>query len=213
MGPLSTYAILDNYITFLAQFDMYWLQQDTLLGKLKYFITVSNWPHPKIISRALSVLSYYTLGHVHFGVITLLSNIGLLVTVYVIYQNYFKKNIIFIVPVAALLLQVIAINFWTVAIVAHGFVYLFVLFFFISVVKQHYFASIVLLFVLIFRSGGGFLVIIPLFIVLTILYFRKQLDLKFVITLAAVAAVFFLLFYLVTLNGSFSNQRTEVLLQ
>ena len=211
-GPLESYAILDTYTAFFDQFDKNWLSANSFSEKLKFFVSKSNWPHPKIIVRISTILSYYGLGHVDIKLITLISNLGMLGTCLAIYRLYFRNKLIYLLPILLLLLQVFEINFWTVAIIAHGFAYLLIILFFYFLINKKYTISIILLFIIFFRSGAGFLIVCPLFLVLLLLKYKDEINMKHFLIYGISSSIFFSIFYLVTLEGTFSGSRTSSLM-
>lgn len=212
-GPINSLGIKDDFIVFHKQFEDFWLQADSFLDKFNYLVMKSHWPHPKIIGRLATLVGYYTVGYIHLGYIMIFSNIAMICTCITIYLLYFKDKILFILPILLILLQVHHINFWTVAIIAHGTVYIVLLLFFYCLIRQKYLPALFLLFILFFRSGGGFLVMIPLAIIMFLLYQHDKITLKTIGLFSGASILFFILFYSFTLSGVLENNRTSSLLK
>ncbi len=210
-GPLHSLTVLDNYIAFFNQFQYNWLNTDSFFQKLHFFISKSNWPHPKLICRILTVSSYYITGNINLGYFSLIGNIGMLFTCFTVYLvGNFKQKILYILPILFILLQVTRLNFWTIAIVGYGFNLMSVILSLYYLTQRKYLQTSILLFFVFFTSGAGFLISIPVFFILLLLYIDNEINKKEFLCLISLCAIYFFIFYFFTLDGAFFHSQKSI---
>jgi len=208
LGPIGASFELDTLRTVVTQFSSKWIEGD-LSSRMSYFIEVSVKPHPKIVLRIITLLSYLLTGKVNLWIIDFLSNFGLAATAGLIYHHFYRKKSVYFIPVAVLLFTITMKHFWTVASVGLGYNYFFNLLFFVLLYKNKYAWSIPVMFIIVFRSGAGFLAFIPMYLGLIYWCYSKIMKIKPAIIVVIFSLLWFLLFQFYTLNGKVITPRVE----
>ena len=207
-GPIGLDGHLDSWVAIVDQFQLRWLDVEGI-DKFDYFFSPSNWPHPKIILRIFTVFDYYVFSNISMYRIDLYCNLGILLTVFLIYRIWCVKKIILLIPIASIFLIVTRSNYWTVLSVGIGYSYLISILLFYCVFTRRHMLAFLLIFLAVFRSGAGFLILIPLSSALLYLLYKKELDIKNFILYLLVVLFNLVIFYNVTLGGSFVSNRIK----
>ena len=105
----------DDTRFFLHQFQVDYLNAESLLDKLKYFGSISNWPHTKIVGRVIQVLQYHLTGQVNFQSVSFLGNLLYLPLIFCLGKMVNKEYFILaLVSLTAWLLVPVFNSYWPI---------------------------------------------------------------------------------------------------
>ncbi len=202
IGAPNIAISLDDARMFQKHFGEYWINSDGLLNKLYYFIRLEKWPHPKIIGRIATLISYYTIGSVNITLLTFLGNLGLVFTWLLTYFLLeVKRKIVYLLPITILLFTSYGQNFWTILSFSFGYRFLLVGLTLYFLNSRKFYLSFLFSFLAVFSGGVGFLVfpIVALYFFIDLYTERKFKQIYLVWFCWAVICI--LLFYFLTLDS------------
>lgn len=213
IGAPNIAISLDDARMFQRHFGEYWVNSDGFLNKLYYFIRLEKWPHPKIIGRIATLISYYSVGSVNITLLTFLGNLGLLLTWLLTYLLLeVKQKIIYLLPITILLFTNYDQNFWTILSFSFGYRFLLVgaTLYFLS--SHKIYLSFIFSFLAVFSGGVGFLVfpIVALYYLIE-LYTERKFK-KVYLVWFCWGIICLVLFYFFTLNSLeyYTKKSTEI---
>lgn len=196
----------DDFNSFVLQFENYFLDQETILSKLKYFVRVTLYPHPQIGVRICSLLSYLLLGKIDFYFLNILGSLFL--PIFFLLLIFFERlrSLIEVAIVGSIILVPVAGTiFWKVSIVGSGFglISVYLCLYFRS--KEKLLASTFWAFIALFSGGTGFLSIFLSFCFFRMSEFKTRTRI-FLLHYGALF-LFLLIFYFV--NFSAVQSKTD----
>ena len=199
---------LDDTKIFIFQFEKSFLDEsNTLVDKLGFLFSIASKPHPKITSRLINILQYYSTGDVNFRYLKILGGLSYLLLLLIIAKTSdFKFNSKLLLSLFALFLVPTFTSYWTIFVTGFPFLIIFsyLLFHFYT---KHNFHLVALFSILItYTQGSGFLAcLILIFYTIIDLIKGDKTKLKFLIPPVLSISAFFLLSYESGGNNSFSS--------
>lgn len=193
---------LDDTNFYLKQFQSFWLDKEGLLEKLPFFIEQGNWPHPKIIGRTFTLMSYGIFGEVNFSFIYIIGNLCTLLSL-AFYLKLTKLHWLWCTFLVLASSVFYSISFWAVSIVGFGYLVSFIVGSLYFLYNKSYKWAWLFLFLGSFSSGIG-LFLFPMAILYVLIDNRK--DWKTLLFYLISFILVLVLFYYFPLDGKLFNK-------
>jgi len=176
-----------------------YLDAGSIIEKIKYFFSQTNYPHAKLSGRTFSAIYYEVFGKVNFKFLIMMGSV--ILTAFVFCAKYVTRlDFVLLLPVALLLLIPDRMNFWVGPITGYPFLLLYALLVYYGLSKGRFFAPAIIAFFASFTHTPGMAIFVaaaPMFFVVP----NKELW-KRLLWPALFLGTVFLYWQLILSNGS-----------
>ncbi len=158
---------LDDARMYLLHFQQRFLDSDSLIERIAYFFSETNYPHTKFTGRVVAYLYYLTTGEVNFKFLIMFGSL-MLVAFLFIAKRIFGLSFFFVLPLAIILFAIDFVGFWVGPMTGFPFLLIYAPLVFYCLSKDKIILAGFIAFVASFTHSPGifvFLAAFPLFLI------------------------------------------------